>query len=60
MSEPLFTISTAFINEEAIRQDERKRLADLLTEHADLLGEYAADTVAAVRLVALLVGLNAS
>jgi len=59
MSAPWHVISS-FSPEEEIRQDERKRLSNLLTDNAELLGEYAADTVAAVKLVALLVGLNAS
>lgn len=37
---------------------ERKRLSDVLTDHAEDIGGYAADGVAAVRIVALLVGLG--
>jgi hypothetical protein len=46
------------MNEHEIRVDERRKLAALLEEHAELLGEFAADTVAAVRLVALMIRLD--
>jgi hypothetical protein len=44
---------------EEARRDERARLAQLLDEHADAIGKFAANSVAAVRLCALLVGLDA-
>lgn len=46
------------MNDDAIREDERRRLSALIEAHADEIGAYAADTVAAVRLVALLIGLK--
>jgi hypothetical protein len=48
------------MNEQEIRRDERRRLSELIDQHANVIGAYAADTVAAVRLVALLIGLDAS
>lgn len=43
---------------EAIRRDERRRLADLLHEHADLFATFTNDPLASVRLVAFMIGLG--
>ena len=45
-------------DEAVVRADERRRIADLVDQNADSLGAYAADTVAAVHLVAMVIGLG--
>lgn len=45
-------------DEQGIRADERRRLADLLDDHAHDIGAFTADTEATVRMVALLLRLK--
>lgn len=45
------------MNEQEIREHERGRLADLLEEHASIIGGYASTGTRAVELVALLLRL---